>query len=77
MKSAPFRHFTPLFQKQEGHILRHRCIKTKNFACQNKKSLTPGAANAGTFPAVAIKDCGNGNTVDGGVFIDTTTDPCF
>lgn len=42
--------------------------------------LTPASykntVNAGIYPNITIKDCGNGNSVTGGVWIDTTIDPC-
>jgi len=43
--------------------------------------LTPGSfdntVNAGAHKNLVIKDCGNNNTVTGGVQVDTTVDPCF
>jgi hypothetical protein len=42
--------------------------------------LTPAAYKntviAGAYPNITIKDCGNGNTVIGGVQVDTGSDPC-
>lgn len=42
--------------------------------------LTPAAYKntviAGAYPNITIKDCGNGNTVVGGVQVDTGSDPC-
>jgi nitrous oxidase accessory protein NosD len=42
--------------------------------------LTPTSVNcnfvAGSFPGVHVKNCGNGNTVVGGVLVDNTVDPC-
>jgi len=43
--------------------------------------LTPAAfdntVNAGAHKNLVIKDCGNNNTVTGGVQVDTSVDPCF
>jgi len=43
--------------------------------------LTPGSfdntVDAGAHKNLVIKDCGNNNTVTGGVQVDITVDPCF
>jgi len=43
--------------------------------------LTPSSFDcrfiAGSFPNVRVKDCGNGNSIVGGVVVDTSTDPCY
>ena len=42
--------------------------------------LTPAGfentVNVGSYPNITIKNCGPNNTINGGVLIDTSTDPC-
>ena len=43
--------------------------------------LTPHSYNttvvAGSYPNVRVKDCGQGNQVNGGIRVNTDTDPCY
>lgn len=43
--------------------------------------LTPHCYNitvvAGSYPNVRVKDCGQGNNVNGGILVDTNTDACY
>jgi hypothetical protein len=42
--------------------------------------LTPSSYNcvftAGSYPNVKVKNCGNNNTVNGGILVDNALDPC-
>lgn len=43
--------------------------------------LTPASFNnrfeAGSYPAIVVKNCGNNNTIIGGQLVNINTDPCF
>lgn len=43
--------------------------------------LTPASFNntfvAGSHPNIVVKNCGNNNTIIGGVLVNNTADPCF